>query len=72
MAGPSITPGVPVTPVDPTSTPAVDPTGRGASERRRSHPGGRGGRGIVRPDEPDDDEDTPRPRPAPGRIDVIA
>jgi len=70
MAGPSITPGVPATPVDPTGTPAVDPRGRGASERRRQRTG-RTTR-IVRPEEPDDDEDAPPPRPAPGRIDVIA
>jgi len=70
MAGPSITPGVPATPVDPTGTPAVDPMGRGASERRRQRSGGT--RRIVRPEEPDDDEDAPPPRPAPGRIDVIA
>ncbi len=70
MTGPSITPGVPASPVDPTGTPALDPTGRGASDRRRQR-GGRVPR-PVRPDQPDDDEDEPRPRPAPGRIDVIA
>ena len=70
MAGPSITPGVPATPVDPTGTPVVDPAGRGASERRRQ----RGGRlpRVIRPDEPEEDDEDARPRPAPGRIDVIA
>ena len=72
MAGPSITPGVPTTPIDPTGTPAVDPTGRGASERRRQRQ--RTGRTprIDRTEEPDDDEDAPAPRVTPGRIDVIA
>ena len=70
MAGPGITPGVPTTPVDPTGTPTIDPSGRGAGERRRP----RGGRlpRAVRPDEPDEDDEDERPRPAPGRIDVIA
>jgi hypothetical protein len=69
MAGPSITPGVPLTPVDPTGTAAVDPTGRGPGDRRRPR-AGRMPR-AVRPEEPDDEDDRP-PRPAPGRIDVIA
>jgi hypothetical protein len=59
-----------VTPVDPSGTPAVDPRGRGASERGRQH--GRRPPRTIRSDEPDADDQDERPRPAPGRIDVIA